>query len=350
MELRCWSCTPQQEPGTPALFRRMYVKSYIDLVQKAPELWGYLYDRSDVVRPPESTRARARLAFNKLNSLAFRGLLRDTRPQSIVCTHFLPLELLSDLKGRKGLDARVRAVVTDVSPHAFWVYPNVDWYHVATETAARELNRKGYPSERIRVTGIPVDPIFGHRTAASVARAQLGLPDRPTLLLLSGGFGVGPMLELLRSFKQTRSDLSVVVIAGKNARLAEECRRVASELTVSVTVNGFVTNMHEWMDAADLVVTKPGGLTTTEILAKGKAMALIAPIPGQEQRNCEYLLEEGAAVRLYDVADGAYYLERLLLDEARMRRMQQAAQRLARPGAADALAAALVEDVGRPVS
>lgn len=330
---------------TPPLFRRMYVKAYIDMVQKAPELWGYLYEKSDVAVSPKSKRARTRLAFDKLNSLTFRGLLKETQPQAIVCTHFLPLELLSDLKCRGKLNTPVHAVVTDVSPHAFWVYPHIDHYHVATPVAARELARKGFPPERIHVTGIPIDPVFEESLPAPQARAKLGLPERPTALLLSGGFGVGPMSEMLASFRECRTPLSLVVVAGKNAELEAECRQIASTLPIPVKVHGFVTNMHELMDAADLIVTKPGGLTTTEILAKGKAMALVAPIPGQEQRNCEYLLENGAAVRLYDVPDAAHYLENWLADSTRLKSMQKAARTLARPRAAHDIAAAAIASI-----
>ena len=332
---------------TTSFFRRMYVKSYIDLVQKAPELWGYLYERSDVVASPTSRGARARLAFDKLNSRSFRKLLDEVRPGLIVCTHFLPLELLSDLKGRKKLDTPVHAVVTDVGLHSFWVYPNIEHYHVATPSTARELVRKGYPAEQISVTGIPVDPIFSNRTPCSEVRAKLGLLEKPTILLLSGGFGVGPMKQMLASFSDCKDELSLVVVAGKNAKLEAECRALAAKLPVPVKVYGFVNNMHELMDAADIVVTKPGGLTTTEILAKGKPMALVAPIPGQEQRNAEYLLEEGAAVRLYDVADAAHYLRRWLFDPVRIRRMSAAAQAIAKPFAAQEIAGALVETLGR---
>jgi processive 1,2-diacylglycerol beta-glucosyltransferase len=327
---------------TPALFRRMYVKSYIELVQKAPELWGYLYDRSDVMRPSTSKRVQARLAFNQLNSLPFKKLLREATPKAIVCTHFLPLELLSDLKRRGKIKVPVHAVVTDVSPHALWVYPHIDFYHVATRSAARELERKGFPAERIRVTGIPVDPIFAMRVNATTARARLGLPEKPTVLLLSGGFGVGPIVQALESFRGSRAAISIVVVAGKNAQLEAKCRTLAAKLPVSVTVHGFVTNMHELMDAADIVVTKPGGLTTTEVLAKGKPMALVSPIPGQEQRNCEYLLEAGAAVRLYDVADAAFQLETWLADADRMKHMTTAARAIAKPRAANDIAAALI--------
>jgi len=332
---------------TSGLFRRMYVKSYIDIVQKAPELWGYLYEKSDVVASPTSRRARARLAFDKFNSRRFKRLLDEVNPGVIVCTHFLPIELLSDLKGRGKYSVPVHAVVTDVSPHAFWVYPHIEHYHVATPSAARELARKGYPAKQISVTGIPVDPVFANRTPGAMARAKLGLLEKPTVLLLSGGFGVGPMKQMLASFSETRDDLSLVVVAGKNAQLEAECKALAATLPVPIKVFGFVNNMHELMDAADLIVTKPGGLTTTEILAKGKPMALVAPIPGQEQRNAEYLLEEGAAVRLYDVADAAYYLQRWLSDAVRMRRMAASAQAIARPLAAQDIASMLVETLGR---
>ena len=331
---------------TTSFFRRMYVKSYISLVQKAPELWGYFYDRTNIVSPV-GKRARARLAFDKLNSRSFRKLIDEVTPGVIVCTHFLPLELLSDLKGRKKLSMPVHAVVTDVSPHAFWIYPNIEHYHVATPSAARELTRKGVPMARISVTGIPVDPIFANRTPGPEARAKLGLLEKPTILLLSGGFGVGPMKQMLASFAECRDELSLVVVAGKNATLEKECRVVADNLPVPAKVYGFVNNMHELMDAADLVVTKPGGLTTMEVLAKGRPLALVAPIPGQEQRNAEYLLEEGAAVRLYDTADAAYYLRRWLADPVRMRRMSAAAQAIAKPFAAREIASMLVETLGK---
>lgn len=330
---------------TSAPYRRLYVKTYIDLVQHAPELWGYFFEKSDAAAPLQSRRTKALLAFDKLNARSFNRFLAAADPDVVVCTHFLGLELLSDLKRRGKFSPPVHGVVTDISPHAFWVQSHVDRYHVAAPSTARELFRKGIPEERISVSGIPVDPIFAQRMPATEARARLRLPEKPTALLLSGGFGVGPMKSMLASFAGCRAPLSLVVVAGRNAALEKECRAIAAKLSVPVQVHGFVTNMHELMDAADLIVTKPGGLTTTEILAKGKPMALVAPIPGQEQRNCEYLLEAGAAVRLYDVADTAYYLESWLADDKRMKRMAAAARAIARPEAARMIAAALLADL-----
>ncbi len=327
---------------TNALFRRMYIHAYIELVQRAPALWGYLFEKTDVVHATGSKKARARLAFNKLNARAFEQMIHDAAPSAIICTHFLPLELLSDLKRRGKIFIPVHALITDVSPHAYWIHEYIDHTYVATESGARELAQKGVDPRRISVTGIAVDPVFAERTPEAKARKQLGLPERPTVLLASGGFGVGPLLSLLNSFKTSRAEISLVVVAGKNAELREACEKTAAQLPVPVKVYGFVNNMHELMDAADLIVTKPGGLTTTEILAKGKPMALIAPIPGQEQRNCEYLLEEGAAVRLYDPADAAFYLEKWLADETRMKRMRASARLLAKPQAALDIARAVL--------
>lgn len=333
---------------TSAFFRRMYVQAYIELVQRAPELWGHLYERYDKVKPAGSKSARARLAFDKVNSLAFRQLLEDSRPEAILCTHFLPLELLSDLKRRGKLATPVHAVITDVSPHAFWVYPHIDHYHVASEAGARELERKGVDAARISTSGIPIDPVFAQRTPAAAMRASLGLPERPTVLLLSGGFGVGPLLALLDSFAGADCGLSLVVVAGRNAELEAACRERAAELKLPVTVFGFVNHIHQLMDAADLVVTKPGGLTTNEILAKGKPMALVAPIPGQEQRNCDYLLEEGAARRLHDVGDAAWHIRRWLDDPALMQDMRDNALRIARPRAAHDVAQRLLSALREP--
>jgi processive 1,2-diacylglycerol beta-glucosyltransferase len=274
------------------------------------------------------------LAFDKINSRAFGQLLKDIQPRAILCTHFLPLELLSDLKARGKINTPVHAVITDVSPHGFWVYPHIDHYHVANEASARELECKGIAAECISASGIPINPIFANSTPTLQMRAQLKLPQRPTVLLLSGGFGVGPLLSMLNAFSGSDTGLSLIVVAGRNAELETACRERAAILATPVTVLGFVDNIHELMDACDLVVTKPGGLTTNEILAKGKPMALVAPIPGQEQRNCDYLLEEGAAVRLHDVADAAWHFKRWLNNPELMARMQKNAQRIAKPHAA----------------
>ena len=320
---------------TTEFYRHLYVKWYIDLVRKMPALWGHLYDKYDT-RSSTSKSRNLCLLLDKLNTRELLGMIVDVDPAAVICTHFLPLGVLTDLKHRGKFDLPLAAVVTDISPHRFWVHPHVDRYYVATPDSLRELSKKGIPTEQIQVSGIPIDPVFASARPTAEARAALGLPQKPTVLLMSGGFGVGPITDILNSFANPGLNCSLVVVAGKSAELQAQCRKIASTLPegISVTVYGFVDFIHDLLDAADLVITKPGGLTLSEILAKGKPMMLVAPIPGQEQRNCEYLLENGAATRLYDFDDAAYYIERLLHDPVRREAMSQAAQRIARPLAA----------------
>ena len=314
-------------------FKRMYADAYVEMVRKYPALWGYLYDAYDAKRYGSKTQ-RFRLMLEKLNTRNFRRTIKEIDPAAVVCTHFLPLEMIGDLKRKGEFSLPLACVVTDISPHTFWVSPYVDRYYVADFDTQRELRQKGILAERICVTGIPIDPVFASNVPASSARAELGLPEKPTVLLMSGGFGVGPVVAMLRSFSGLAADCSLVVVTGKNAELKSQCEEIAKTLSVNVTVYGFVDFVHKLMDAADFVVTKPGGLTMSEILAKEKPMMLVSPIPGQEQRNCEYLLERGAATRLYDFADAAYYINRLLCDDARLKAMSLAARQIARPNAA----------------
>ena len=341
-EALCAACRTIELPATTAdtldytseFYRFLYVKWYIDLVQKMPALWGHLYDKYDA-----ATRSKSRnlcLLLDKLNSRDLQGMIADLDPAAVICTHFLPLGVLTDLKHRGHFDLPLAAVVTDISPHRFWVHPHVDRYYVATPDSLRELSKKGISAEQIQVSGIPIDPVFASARPATEVRAALGLPQKPTVLLMSGGFGVGPITSILDSFIDHGLNCSLVIVTGRSADLQAQCQHIASMLPeeVSVTIYGFVDFIHDLLDAADLVITKPGGLTLSEILAKCKPMMLVAPIPGQEQRNCEYLLENGAATRLYDFDDAAYYIEGLLHDPARQEAMSQAAQRIARPLAA----------------
>jgi processive 1,2-diacylglycerol beta-glucosyltransferase len=332
---------------TPPLFRRTYAKGYLDVVKSVPELWGYMYARSDR-RALLPHRQRIRSVFNKLNTRRFFEFHDELAPDATLCTHFLPLELLAT-RAREEPHARPPyGIVTDFAVHALWILDGVARYYVATEEARRQLLRKGQAPENVRVTGIPVDPVFGGGEPAGVARVRLGLdPDLPALLLLSGGCGVGPTCDLVRSLRELTTPCQLLVVAGNNAELRKEAEEAAAALPFPCRVYGFVTNMHELMDAADLVISKPGGLTSSEVLAKGKPMVVIEPIPGQEQRNCECLLEAGAAARVFEVEDAPCKIGALLADPARRARMAASAKALGRPHAAAEIVADVIRHRGQ---
>lgn len=322
---------------TPPVFRRTYSDGYLRMVRSAPELWGYMYSLTDrnCRRPLER---RVRQAFNRLNTISFTRFFRQEAPDAVVCTHFLPLELLGGRSGRRFVPAPLFGVVTDFAAHSLWVAKAVDAYAVASDEAARQLIRRGVSSCDVHVTGIPVSPPFAAARGARSARMQLGMaPDKPVVLVLCGGFGVGPAADILKAFNRHPMDVQLVFVAGKNRSLERSLKRLAAEGSMPCFVFGFVQGLAELIGVSDVVVSKPGGLTASEVLAAGRPLVITEPIPGQEQRNGEWLLEKGAAIRLVEPADAPHRIAELLADPAKMTSLRRAALQAARPDAAAAI-------------
>jgi processive 1,2-diacylglycerol beta-glucosyltransferase len=329
---------------TNKLFRNLYTKAYLDLVNTTPDLFGWLYDRLD--KPWKSDRLR--LAFDKLNTRPLVRLLREYRPEILICTHFLPSEIISLLKARERLAYRQAIVVTDFDAHAMWLCNHYEHYFVALDETRVYLTTLGIPAEKISVTGIPIDPVFAQAKDKRAMRDKHGLKrERMTILVSAGGFGVGPIDTLIRSLLQLRNKAQVIAISGRNqelkGRLDQIAARLAPDSAVALKVFGYTTEMDELMAASDLVLGKPGGLTTSEALAKGLVFVVVNPIPGQEERNADHLLEAGAAIRCNNLPVLAYKIDLLLDDTARFAAMQANARRLARPRAAYEIVNKLLE-------
>jgi processive 1,2-diacylglycerol beta-glucosyltransferase len=330
---------------TNPLFRRFYSRAYIDMVNAMPEVLGWLYNVSD---NPEWDD-RLKVAFEKLNTLPFVKLLHDYKPDLTVCTHFLPAEIISWLR-RMGQLRRTRQaiVVTDFDVHAQWICTKQARYFVALEETRAHLEELGIPAPRITVSGIPIDPAFTIAKDKAALRAKYGLRrDGVVILISAGGFGVGKIHTLIQPLLQLRHPAQVVAICGRNeelkARLEGEAAALAPGSRVGLKVIGYTSAMDEYMAAADLVVGKPGGLTTSEALARGLIFVIVSPIPGQEERNSDHLLEEGAAIRCNNLPVLAYKIDRLLDDPARLETMRANVRRLARPRAAREIVATLLK-------
>ncbi len=226
-----------------------------------------------------------------------------------------------------------------------WLCRTVDRYYVAIDEAAEYLARIGVPREKLHVTGIPVDPLFAITVNRSDARKELGLDvAAPMILISAGGYGIGPVEQLVKDLLALDRPWQIAAIAGKSEKTRkrlEELAKGAGKLSSGfprLCPVGFTTEMDKYMAAADLMVGKAGGLTTSEALARGLPMALIEPIPGQEERNADHLLEAGAAIRCNNLPAAAWKIAALLDDSPRFTRMKDAARNLGRPGAAAAIA------------
>ena len=328
-----------------ASFRKVYTDWYLQLVSRAPDLWSWLHQKADST-PHSATTQRLRRGIERLNARALLQEVRRLKPDAVVCTHFLPAELLMRERSHGRLDCPVWLQVTDFDLHNMWIIPGMAGYFAATPEVAARMRARGLPPERLHVTGIPLMPAFagGAPLSRDACVAAAGLdPARPVLLLAGGGTGVGDLPGMVaRVLAMTDAEgrpqpVQVIAVAGRNVAALEALQALAQRHPGRLATIGFSIAMEQLMTAADLVVTKPGGLTVSECLALGKPMLLISPIPGQEEHNAIFLMEEGAAWLAYDAIGLEYKLARLLGDPAQLRAMAAASRALGQPEAARAV-------------
>ncbi len=336
---------------TNRLFRRFYAKSYLNLVNSAPYLLGHFYDALD--RPSRSGKNRGdrfRLMMEKLNLGKFIRFLQAESWDLVINTHFLPAEIIANLRRHGRLAVPQATVTTDFETHRLWVNQPCDRYFTATEEGRIHLQTWGVPASATVATGIPILPAFGLPKDRAALLSKHGLAaDRRVVLQMAGGFGVGPIEELYKAILAIDTPLQVVTVAGRNEALKEELQAVPCPDRHRAKVVGFTKEIHELMGVADVVVSKPGGLTTSEALASGAVMAVVNPVPGQETRNSDYLLENGAAIKVNHPALLSYKLGALLADADRLERLRANVRRIARPQAAFEVAERSLELVGAKV-
>ncbi len=319
----------------PQAFRTLYAESYIKIVNSHPALWGFLYEKSDRVETDRSKLKTVRLAIERLNTRKLKKELETMRPDAIICTHFLPPELISRLIRKDQLDAPCYVQVTDFDIHGLWIQSHMAGYFAASEEVAYRIKDRGIPQEKIHVTGIPISPAFTEPLSRTECAAELGIaPDKTTLLIMSGGMGVGGIDELVERLLSCNLDCRIIALAGKNKKLLADLEACAAKYPGKLTPMGFTTTIERVMAASDIAVSKPGGLTTSECMAMGLPMIIISPIPGQEERNADHLLEHGAALKAHDAAGVEFRVKKLLENRALLEAMRKNAARLGRPAAA----------------
>ena len=332
----------------PASVRRGYPACYKRLVTVVPWLWAALYrllDQRWFVPIYQPLRRR----WNRLITGRFVRWVEQLKPDWMIATHFSPGDVLAAAGGGQWMRARGIVVITDLFPHRLWLTSAPRAFVVGTERSKALCVADGIDPQRIAVLGIPVSQAFGAPRDRSALRAQLGLdPQRPTVLISSGGMGHGPIAEtverLLVADAANPRRLQLLVVCGENAELCAKLQRYAEQTATPMRVFGFVRNMPELMAASDMMITKAGGLTVTEALASGLPMIFSGSIPSQEQFNAKYVVEQGAAVMSQTPEDAARAVALLLEDPKRLEQLRERARGLARPRAAEELVQRLMEN------
>lgn len=326
-------------------FRKIYTDFYIKLVNKAPALWGYLYHASNEAQS-DSTTEKLRRALERLNARSLLKAIEEFQADAIICTHFLPAEMLSREIRKQRLRCPVWVQVTDFDLHRMWVHEHMAGYFAASEEVADRMLENGIPAEKIHVTGIPIMPAFQQKLERASCAPEFGLQaERTTILLMGGGAGLGGLDQVAARLLSQQPDFQLIALAGKNAAALQALQTLALRYPGRLFPQGFTNQVERLMACSDLVITKPGGLTTSECLALGLPMIVNSPIPGQEERNADFLLEQGVALKAYDDISLAYRVKHLLNDTARLSAMRSRAKALGKPDAAARVLATVTADL-----
>ena len=282
-------------------------KGYLASTKYAPNVYGKFYRMAEIGDSHDELFMLK--AAHKIIKRKFAKYVKAYNPDVIVTTHVIAAHLTEALDEEMLEGITTIGIITDYTIHPFWQKTNLDYYVTASELLNCQAEKKNIPLEKIKPFGIPIDEKFAEKMSKSDARYTLGLEDKPTVLVMSGSMGFGKVLKRIKELDALNMDFQMIVVCGNNKTLKN--RVDALESNKKILCFGYANNVDVLMDAADCVITKPGGLTVSEGLAKGVPLILINPIPGQEDRNVEFLLNNGMAqlvTSTYKVDEAIYQL------------------------------------------
>ncbi|WP_027309434.1 glycosyltransferase [Caloramator sp. ALD01] len=308
---------------------KIIVGGYLKSLKKTPALYGKLYKYAD----SEDTLSNLSSIINEILSIKIKGLIEEYEPQAIVCTHPFPLEMVSKLKRKNKIECPCIAILTDYAPHSFWLYSHIDAYVIPNEDFIQDLVEKGIEKETIYPLGIPVSEEFLQRIDKREARKELELDDKFTVLLMGGGLGIGNIKDMFEKLAFSKLDIQIIACAGQNIKLRNQLNEIASRTNKRTIVFDYTDNINLLMSASDLLISKPGGLTITEALIKEIPIVINSAIPGQEEKNADYLLNNGIAARIHSDDSVVSILMQLLNSKVRLQHMKECCREKAKPNA-----------------
>ncbi len=304
---------------------------YMHTIQKLPFVWGHLYDNPRWVKRTRGIKE----AIHQFNLSKLEKLFNDFRPDVIVSTQAFPCGLVADFKRIKNIKLPLVAVLTDFVLHSYWIYDNVDYYIAPCEHVKRELVKKGIKTERIKVFGIPLNLKFIQNLNKFKIRERLDLSSGLfTILIMGGGQGLGPIKKTVKALDDLKFEFQEIVVCGTNKQVYRWLKKRLNKFKKKILLLNYAENIEELMSAADIIITKPGGITCTEALSKGLPMLIISPIPGQEENNALYLINQGAGIKVNTPKELTDILTKLYNHPEKLTEMSDAALKISKPDAA----------------
>lgn len=321
---------------TPWVFRAYYAGGFALGMSKFPRVYGLGFHLTNHPwGPARGLAERGRILLERLAMRRFGEHLLASRPDVVLCTHFLASPLVGRLIRDGKLDAKLLVAVTDDCVHRFWYAANVDHWFVPAQCSAASLQNCGIEPQRITVSGIAIHAKWTQPADRQRVLADWSLPADRKIVLLSGGtdFTCGPIVRIARAIVDTCPKACVVVLAGRNKKLLARLSKL-DQTPERIRPMGFTDRLNELVEVCSLMVTKAGGIITAECLAKAAPMVFLRPVPGHEAGNARYFQSEGAAVITRNVGDVARTVARLLDRPEELARLSENARRLYRPGTA----------------
>jgi processive 1,2-diacylglycerol beta-glucosyltransferase len=290
------------------VLKEIVSRGYLMSTKRLPKVYGKAYRMAEK-RDTENKDSKVIRITSSTISRKPEKLINEYMPDVIVCTHVFAAMLVSSIERRQNSKIKTVGIVTDFTVHPYWEETDLDYYITATSLLTNQALKKGISQDKICPIGIPIDPKFAFKIPKEEARQILGIENMQTVLVMSGSMGYGKLGRMIRQLDETMADFQIISVCGHNQKLKKQIDKM--KLKHKIYNFGFTDKVDLLMDAADCIVTKPGGLTTSEALAKGLPIIMANPIPGQEDRNVEFLLNNGAAVRVsstYPVDEALYQI------------------------------------------
>ena len=304
---------------------------YLFTTKHFKSTYGKIYSILDKKEEPYSKYAPGSI-LTKQVSKYFAHYIEEYNPDAIITTHSYPAVIVSVLYHRNYITCPTFGIVTDFTIHPFWESTDLDYYVLPSDLLIPAAEKKGIPKHKILTSGIPVKSKFASKNDKTVTRAKLGLDDKTTIMIMMGSMGFGRLTEIIEDLDKYPADFQVVCVCGNNKHVKQEIDE--HHWNKKVVNLGFIDNVDEYMDASDVIITKPGGLTTSEALAKKLPLILSDPLPGQEDRNIEFLVNTGVAINVTPTFPLENALYQIFDSKWRREHIMNAVENLAKPNAA----------------
>lgn len=302
---------------------RFVAKSYLSSLKFNPNIFKKLFKYSEY----DGSLLNLSEIMNELLSIKLCKLLKSYKPDIVLVSHFFPLEMMSILKRRKKTNVTVVGLITDYYPHPFWLHDMIDAYVIPCDELVHTLTSHGIPKDTIYPYGIPVRDSFTEAPTKAEARNILGIAKNTiTVLLMGGGLGMGNIKRLFEKLALSTLDIQIIACAGKNAALSKELKAIKRLSDKTILLYDYTDKISILMAASDILISKPGGLTVAESLFMHMPFVIASPIPGQEEKNADYLMNIGSAARLRKIDDIVSLLERIIASPTRLRFMEESAK------------------------